>query len=72
MPYLDPAAGKRREDYTEAAITSLTMSVGTADNTVADVGASFNQATLNNNFRDLGDKINAILVELRKAGVISP
>jgi hypothetical protein len=72
MGYLDEAAGKRRENYTEAAVTSLTMTVGTADNTIADVGASFNQTTLNNNFRDVGEKLNAILVELRKAGVINP
>lgn len=72
MPYLDEAAGKRRENYTEAAVASLTMTVGTADNTLADVGASFNQTTLNNNFRDVGEKLNAILVELRKAGIVNP
>lgn len=44
-----------------ARITKLTTSVGTADNTVADVGAAFSQATLNNNFADLAAKINAII-----------
>lgn len=71
MAYLDPPAGARRGDYTEASIASLTAASGTADNTVADVGAAFSQATLNNNFADLAAKVNAILVELRKAGIIS-
>lgn len=71
MGYANTSAGKRRGDYGEAAIVSLTAASGTADNTVADVGSSFNQATLNNNFADLAAKVNAILVELRKAGVIS-
>ena len=33
---------------------------GTADGTVADVGAAFSQATLNNNFADVVAKINAL------------
>jgi predicted RecA/RadA family phage recombinase len=33
--------------------TALTHAVGTADNTVADVGAAFNQTTLNDNFKEL-------------------
>lgn len=54
----------------QAAITALTDSTtGTADNTVADVGAAFNQATLNNNFADLTAKINAILTALDGAGI---
>lgn len=52
------------------AVADLSMSVGTADGTIADVGASFSQSTLNNNFRDVGAKINEILASLRTAGVI--
>ena len=33
--------------------TALTHGVGTADNTVDDVGGAFNQTTLNNNFKEL-------------------
>lgn len=33
--------------------TALTHAVGTADATVDDVGGSFNQTTLNNNFKEL-------------------
>jgi hypothetical protein len=33
--------------------TALTHAVGTADNTVADVGGAFNQTTLNDNFKEL-------------------
>lgn len=71
MSYLNPSAGARRKDYSEVQIADLTAAAGTADNTVVDVGSSFNQATLNNNFKDLSAKVNAILVELRKAGIIS-
>lgn len=55
----------------QASVANLTHSVGTSDGTVADVGAAFNQTTLNNNFRDLSDKVNAILAALRSAGIIS-
>ena len=54
-----------------AAITDLTAATGTADNTVADVGGSFNQTTLNNNFKDLAEKVNAILAVLRTANFIA-
>jgi hypothetical protein len=52
------------------AVTALTVSVGTADGTVADVGAAFNQATLNNNFRDLADKINQLRTALVNLGLV--
>jgi hypothetical protein len=44
----------------QAAVTAVTDSTGgTADGTIADVGAAFNQAALNNNFADVAAKINA-------------
>lgn len=52
------------------AIPDLAASVGVADGTLADVGAAFNQTTLNNNFRDVQDKLNAILAALRAANII--
>ena len=52
------------------AITSLTGAVGTASDAIADAGASYTQATLNNNFASLRNKINRILVELRANGFI--
>lgn len=56
-----------------AAIVSLTDSTtGTANDTLVDVGAAFNQATLNSNFADLAAKVNAILTALRAAGTIAP
>lgn len=55
-----------------AQVPDLVVSVGTADGTVADVGASFNQTTLNNNFRDISDKLNALLAALRTAGLLTP
>jgi hypothetical protein len=54
-----------------AAIADLTHTVGTADGTVDDVGAAFNQTTLNNNFKELTAKVNGILAALRTAGTVS-
>ena len=42
-------------------ITGLTTSVGTASDTIADVGAAFNQTTLNNIVASLAAKINALV-----------
>ena len=56
---------------TAAAIADLTHSVGTADGTIADVGAAFNQATLNDNLKELSTKVNAILAALREANIIA-
>lgn len=54
------------------AIVSLTDSTtGTANDTVADVGAAFSQSAINNNFADLAAKVNAILAALRGAGIIA-
>ncbi len=71
MAYLNPAAGATREGKQAAAVTPLSNANGTADNTIADVGAAFSQATLNNNFRDLSDKVNAIITALKSAGLMA-
>jgi hypothetical protein len=56
-----------------AATTALTSSVGTASttSTIADVGTTFNQTTLNNNFRTLMDKYNDMRTALINAGIIA-
>jgi hypothetical protein len=51
------------------ATVALTVSVGTASNTIADVGGAFNQTTLNNNFRSVSAKINEIITKLKDAGI---
>lgn len=43
---------------------ALTNANGTADGTVADVGGAFSQTTLNNNFRECSDQINALVADL--------
>lgn len=53
-----------------AAIADLTHAVGTADGTVADVGGTFNQGTLNDNFKELTSKLASVLAALRGAGII--
>ena len=54
----------------EAAIASLADSFGAAG-AMADVGAAFSQATLNNNFRTVSDKVDAILAALRAHGLLT-
>lgn len=54
------------------AITSLTdSSGGTASDTLADVPASYTEATLANQIASLAAKVNAILVVLRSANLIA-
>lgn len=52
-------------------IVALTASAGTASatSTVVDVGGAFDQATLNNNFKTVSEKLNTILKALDTAGV---
>ncbi len=75
MGYLDPDQGAIREGIIPpmdpaAAVVDLTAATGSASNTISDVGASFNQTTLNNNFKSLASKVNALLAALRAAGFV--
>jgi hypothetical protein len=52
-------------DVTRGVVTELTDSTtGTANDALTDVGAAFNQATLNNNFADIAAKINYLIRRL--------
>lgn len=62
MAYANPRAGARRSDYTEAAV---------ADLAALDVTSTVDQTTVNAELAKVRTKLNAILVELRKAGIIS-
>lgn len=61
LPYTDRAAKQ----------TAITHNVGTADGTIDDVGAAFSQAVLNNNFKELSTKVNAIITALQDAGLMT-
>ena len=64
-------AGNDRPGFTQGtAVASLATSVGTASDTIADVGGAFSQATLNNINASLALKVNQILIALRAAGII--
>ena len=55
-----------------AAVAALVdNSTGVADGTVVDVGAAFNQATLNGNFAEAAQKINAVITALKNAGLMA-
>lgn len=51
------------------ATVPLTVSVGTASNTIADVTGAFSQTVLNNNFRSVAAKVNEIVAKLKEAGI---
>lgn len=56
----------------QADVGALTNSTtGTTDGTVSDVGAAFNQATLNNNFAELTVKYNELRTLLRNYGLMA-
>jgi hypothetical protein len=69
--YLNSARGEAREGRQATTVAALTATVGTANGTVADVGASFNQGTLNDNFRDVADKLNEVIAALKAAGLMA-
>lgn len=48
-----------------AALTPLTGAFGSTGNAIVDVTASFSQTILNNNFRALEDKLNAVIAALK-------
>jgi hypothetical protein len=55
----------------QAVVAELTDSTGgTANDTVQDVTASFNQTILNDNFADLNAKINGVLQILAAHGLM--
>lgn len=47
------------------ALTPLTGAFGTTGSAIADVTATFSQTILNNNFRALEDKLNAVIAALK-------
>ncbi|MFI6595009.1 hypothetical protein ACIBHX_02105 [Nonomuraea sp. NPDC050536] len=49
-------------------VSSMTATSGTANDAVVDVGISYSQNTINDNFRDVVAKLNAILLALKNAG----
>lgn len=53
----------------QAAIPTLAEGPGTADGAMDDVGASFDQAVLNNNFKELSAMVNAIRAALAAVGI---
>lgn len=55
-----------------AKVTALTDSTGgTSGTTLANVGTSFSQATLNNNFASLAATVNALVAALKRHGLMS-
>lgn len=64
-------SGRYQPGIKVGGVVALTAATGTASNTIADVGGSFTQATLNNNFKSLADKINEIRTLLVEAGTLN-
>lgn len=51
-------------------VTALTAASGTANDTVQDVGGSYDQTILNNNFKDLASKLNEVITALKARGIL--
>lgn len=74
MAYLNQAAGKAREGGQAASVAPLTNANGTADGTISAMGATWDataQTNANNNFRELSDKLNAVIAALKAAGLMA-
>lgn len=54
----------------QAAVTSLTGAVGTPGDAIVDVTGTPTQATINNNFASIRDKLNLVITRLRAVGII--
>lgn len=54
----------------QAVPISLVQVEGTADGTIADVGATFDQAILNNNFKELWTSVAALRLALVNLGLV--
>lgn len=57
--------------WSYGSLTPLTNANGSAGNTIVDVTATPTQTTINNNFRALSDKVNAIIVILQNNGTLT-
>lgn len=57
--------------WSYGSIAPLTAATGETGDTVADVGAAFSQETINDNFKALADKVNAIIAVLQANGTLS-
>ena len=65
----DSSGGSADDTINPFAITEITDSTGgTASTTLSDVGSSFSQATLNNNFASIAQSLNEIKAALNGAG----
>ena len=64
-------AGRFENGVRVRGVTALTAATGTASDTVADAGASYNQTTTNNNNKALAEKINEIRAALVTAGLLN-
>ncbi len=54
-----------------ASLTPLASSAGVASNTLGDVGASFSQSAINNNFASLSAKVDALIAALKLHGLMA-
>lgn len=61
-------AASTTSEVTITTIGALTAATGVASNTIADVTGAFDQTILNNNFKSLAEKINAILLLVAGTG----
>ncbi len=64
--------GHRKRTVNQAAITSLTdSSTGTASDTIAAIGATYDQDEMRNAVASLAAKLEEVLVAVETAGIVA-
>lgn len=66
-----PFDASKNKQVVAAANADTTITVGTPAAALVDVGATFDQAKLNNNFATVGTELNEVKAALRAAGILS-
>lgn len=66
-----PFDASKNKAVVAAANADTTITVGTPAAALVDVGATFDQTTLNNNFATVGTELNQVKSALRAAGILS-
>ncbi len=71
MPKGPSAMNPNDFSWSYGSIPLITGQTGTGGNVISNVGAAFDQNTLNGNFKVLADKVNLILQVMKDRGDIS-
>lgn len=66
--FVQTASGTRRIAPVMSSVAALTVPAGSANDSIVAVGGTYDQTVLNDNFRDLGTKVNDVISRLKSTG----